>query len=215
MERTNIKINWEFSSSQKQDYETIIKLLVTNEIISDKLDIISMGQFLDFGLYSLLVYKLFHQKNYYEQNKDKLSILHYINYKIVPIKDRISLFIYKSNDKFFNSHLDDISKNCPLDNLINGNKTHNKCGLNHILNYNIIYLNSLNKKYDNFPLSNEYLGCSNHKKEIINYIFDNPDSISVLGGWGFLFDIPNDFIDFFNDLDQSNKDLLLNSFLSI
>ncbi|MDR3291916.1 MAG: hypothetical protein LBT10_07185 [Methanobrevibacter sp.] len=215
-----MEYNIEWKQPSSKEFQNTVEILIDTEIIDENSKIKNENSFLDFGLFSFLFYRLYHQKKFYNKNKDENKQVTFIDFKLVGIdfeKDsKVALFVYKSNNQFFSYHLDNIKKNRPLDILDNGDKNINECILYHVLKYNSLYLKNNNNEISDKIFPKECKGCKYHKDKIISTIFENSQLISILGGWGFLFNLNSKFRDIFENMTEGeNNDLFFNLFLSI
>lgn len=191
-----VEVDW--VSEQSKFYDALEAALIQESIISDTKEIINNTAFIEFGLFSFLAYRLFHQQKYYkekEKEKDEKEgplKLSKFNLNIVGLdeKPKTIFLLSTDKDKFLNPYLEIFIKD-PLESLPNGDKNPSNCLMFNLIKYNAAYLGQNGIDVTKIPISN-CEACFSRREQMERWLDENPIINNVLGGWWFSLDVdPN------------------------
>jgi hypothetical protein len=151
--------------------------------------------------------------------------LYKFNLNILGLKgfSKTLFLLSTKKDKFSNPYLEELFIPDPLNYIPNGDMDPSKCVIYSLLNYNRVYLLQRGHDVDEIPHTlTEDLnddgrvcgGCVQHRKDIRNWLANNPQFNHVLGGWAFPFDIDPNFISL-ESLEEVKMDSSFNYFLAL
>lgn len=203
-----------WNSSGSGTFPGIIeKQLIRDNILSKEKGILDHEKFINFGIFSLLLWFLPYKREYYFDPKKNKFQGSYFNFYVTGIddEDKTVFLLSTEKDKFVYPHRN-IAISDPLNYLLNGDKNHAECPIFHLITYNLSYVKNMGIDMELPEIED---GCFDHKKIIRKWSIEDEISASIYGGWPLTLDVNPELLKGLEFQEKNNRDAIFNEFLSI
>lgn len=205
-----MELNWNSKGIYPGTVETF---LINESIISEDGEITDYNKFLQFGIFSFLLWFLPYKREYYidpKKNKVKGS---YFNFYVTGLSSRNkAIFLLTTEkDQFVYPHRNIVITD-PLNFLSNGDKDHDNCPMDNLIAYNSAYIGT---RGINITLPELDDGCHSHKENIREKALNDNIFPVIFGGWPIPLDVNPILLNGVELQEKLNRDSFFNEFLSI
>lgn len=187
--------------------------LQSEEVISESDGITDFDRLIDFGIFSFFLWFLPHKREFYFDSKRNKVHGSYFDFYVTGIDEKYKvIFLLSTENDRFSYPKRSIVLRDPLNYLLNGDRDHSKCPVNHLISYNSFYLEHIGI---DISLPGLPSGCKEHKDQIREMAIDNNIFPAVFGGWPISLNVNPEILSGFEVEEKTNREALFNEFLSI